>query len=141
MGQQVTNYICLNCGGPVHFDADTGKVKCDYCDSLFTIEEVKRYYEERNKKAKAAAAEAGGAGAKAEDLGAEAPNVETAAGDDWSGEANLKVYHCGNCGAELIADASTAATTCPYCGNPTVIPGQFSVGRRPDYIIPFASKN
>lgn len=140
VGQQVTNYICLNCGGPVHFDADTGKVKCDYCDSLFTIEEVKRYYEERNKKAKAAAAEAGGAGAKAEDLGAEAPNVETAAGDDWSGEANLKVYHCGNCGAELIADASTAATTCPYCGNPTVIPGQFSVGRRPDYIIPFSSK-
>ncbi len=124
----------------MHFDADTGKVKCDYCDSLFTIDEVKRYYEERNKKAKAAAGEAGNASASAQELGADAPNVETAAGSDWSKGADLKVYHCGNCGAELIADASTAATTCPYCGNPTVIPGQFSVGRRPDYIIPFAAK-
>ncbi len=124
----------------MHFDADTGKVKCDYCDSLFTIDEVKRYYEERNKKAKAAASEAGNASASAQELGADAPNVETAAGSDWSKGADLKVYHCGNCGAELIADASTAATTCPYCGNPTVIPGQFSVGRRPDYIIPFAAK-
>ncbi len=124
----------------MHFDADTGKVKCDYCDSLFTIDEVKRYYEERNKKAKAAAGEAGNASASAQELGADAPNVETAAGSEWSKGADLKVYHCGNCGAELIADASTAATTCPYCGNPTVIPGQFSVGRRPDYIIPFAAK-
>ncbi len=138
MGQQVTNYICLNCGGPVHFDADTGKVKCDYCDSLFTIDEVKRYYEERNKKAKAAASEAKDSAVSAEDLGADAPNVETAAGSGWADKADLKVYHCGNCGAELIADASTAATTCPYCGNPTVIPGQFSMGRRPDYIIPFS---
>ncbi len=124
----------------MHFDADTGKVKCDYCDSLFTIDEVKRYYEERNKKAKAAAGEAGNASASAQELGADAPNVETAAGSEWSKGADLKVYHCGNCGAELIADASTAATTCPYCGNPTVIPGQFSMGRRPDYIIPFAAK-
>ena len=26
------------------------------------------------------------------------------------------------CGAELICDESTAATSCPYCGNPTVVP-------------------
>lgn len=25
-------------------------------------------------------------------------------------------------GAELICDESTAATSCPYCGNPTVVP-------------------
>ena len=24
--------------------------------------------------------------------------------------------------AELICDESTAATSCPYCGNPTVVP-------------------
>ena len=148
MGQQVTNYICLNCGGPVHFDAATGKVKCDYCDSIFTIEQVKKYYEERNQRARENAAEAAQAnaagsasqqGPTAEDLGASAPNVETAAGDDWGGDTSrLKVYHCSNCGAELITDETTAATNCPYCGNPTVIPGQFSVGKCPDYIVPFA---
>ena len=26
------------------------------------------------------------------------------------------------CGAELICDEGTAATSCPYCGNPTVVP-------------------
>lgn len=141
MAQQVTSYICPNCGGPVHFDATSGRVKCDYCDSIFTIEEVKKYYEEKNRKAKEAAGEVEKSSAEpgAEALGASAPNVETAAGDGWGGDASkLKVYHCGNCGAELITDETTAATTCPYCGNPTVIPGQFSVGRRPDYVIPFA---
>ena len=32
---------------------------------------------------------------------------------------------CDYCGAQLICDATTAATSCPYCGNPTVVPGQF----------------
>lgn len=154
MAQQVTNYTCPNCGGPVHFDAATGKVKCDYCDSIFTIEEVKRAYEEQNRRAAAAGQQGqqdtssegaagsgdGGAGRMptAEELGASAPNVETAAGDNWGGDTSrLKLYHCSHCGAELIADDTTAATTCPYCGNPMVIPEQFSVGRRPDYVIPF----
>ena len=141
MAQQVTSYICPNCGGPVHFDAATGRVKCDYCDSIFTIEEVKKFYEEKNRRASGAAgnAEANSAEPGAEELGVSAPNVEIAAGDSWGGDASkLKVYHCSNCGAELITDETTAATTCPYCGNPTVIPGQFSVGRKPDYVIPFA---
>ena len=28
-------------------------------------------------------------------------------------------------------------TSCPYCGNPTVVPGQFSGALKPDYVIPF----
>ncbi len=145
MAQQVTNYTCPNCGGPVHFDAATGKVKCDYCDSVFTVDEVKKAYEEKNRKAGAAGAETSEENSSSDrmpdagELGAEAPNVETAAGSGWGGDASqLKVYHCGNCGAELVADAATAATTCPYCGSPMVIPEQFTVGRSPDYIIPFA---
>ena len=49
----------------------------------------------------------------------------------------MKAYSCPSCGAELICDASTAATFCPYCGNPTVVPGQFSGALKPDYVIPF----
>ena len=138
MAQQVTNYICPNCGGPVHFDAATGKVKCDYCDSIFTIEEVKAYYEKKNREA-AKTQGAASASAEADAADAEAPNVETAAGKNWGSDAaKLRVYHCGNCGAQLITDETTAATTCPYCGNPAIIPGQFSAGRKPDYVVPFA---
>ena len=49
----------------------------------------------------------------------------------------MKAYSCPSCGAELICDESTAATSCPYCGNPTVVPGQFSGQLKPDFIIPF----
>ena len=46
-------------------------------------------------------------------------------------------FKCPSCGAQLICDATTAATSCPYCGNPSVIPGQFHGILRPDYILPF----
>ena len=49
----------------------------------------------------------------------------------------MRAYGCPSCGAELICEESTAATSCPYCGNPTVVPGQFSGALRPDFIVPF----
>ena len=49
----------------------------------------------------------------------------------------MRAYSCPSCGAELICDDSTAATSCPYCGNPTIVPGQFSGTLKPDYVIPF----
>ena len=39
--------------------------------------------------------------------------------------------------AELICDEAAAATSCPYCGNNTIIPGQFRGALRPDLVIPF----
>ena len=49
----------------------------------------------------------------------------------------MRAYNCTTCGAELICDETTAATSCPYCSNPTVIPGKFAGVDRPDYVIPF----
>ncbi len=49
----------------------------------------------------------------------------------------LKVYNCPSCGAEIITDETTAATSCVYCGNPTVVPGQLGGNLKPDYVIPF----
>ncbi len=45
----------------------------------------------------------------------------------------MKSYTCPSCGAELICDESTAATACPYCGNPSVVPGQFTGSLKPDF--------
>ena len=53
------------------------------------------------------------------------------------GAEGLKVYSCPSCGAELFCDETTAATSCPYCGNPTVVPGQFHGQQKPDYVLPF----
>jgi DNA-directed RNA polymerase subunit RPC12/RpoP len=57
---------------------------------------------------------------------------------DWGADAEgMKMYNCPSCGAELICDSSTGATSCPYCGNPTVVPGQFTGALKPNYVIPF----
>jgi DNA-directed RNA polymerase subunit RPC12/RpoP len=49
----------------------------------------------------------------------------------------MRAYNCPSCGATLVCDATTAATACPYCGNPTIVPGQFTGMLKPDFILPF----
>lgn len=141
MPTQVTNYQCPACTGPLHYSAKSGKLECDYCGSSFDVADIEALY--AHKEAEAAAAKQA-ADAKAE---AEAAKADAAAdggwdtsglSSDWGADADgLRVYGCPSCGAELICDESTAATSCPYCGNPTVVPGQFSGTLRPDFILPF----
>ena len=49
----------------------------------------------------------------------------------------MRAYNCPACGAQLMVDPVTAVTSCPYCGNNAVIPGQLSDLLKPDLIIPF----
>ena len=55
MADQVTNYQCPACTGPLHFDGKTGKLKCDYCGSTYTVEEVEKLYAAKNASAVEAA--------------------------------------------------------------------------------------
>ena len=122
MPDQVTNYKCPACGGPLHWDPDLQKLKCDFCGSTFTTAEIREEYKDENE----AAAQ----------QGTETHDLETL---QWSEEEakHLRAYSCPSCGAQLICDEHTAATSCPYCGNPTVVPAQFTGALKPDYIIPF----
>ncbi len=136
MPTQVTNYQCPACTGPLHYSAKTGKLACDYCGSSFEVAEIEALYAQ--KEAEAAAAKQA-ADAKADAAAAQSGGWDTSGlNHDWGAEADsLKIYNCPSCSAELICDESTAATSCPYCGNPTVVPGQFSGALRPDFILPF----
>ncbi len=117
MADQVTNYQCPACTGPLHYDGASGKLKCDYCGSEYVVAEIEALYKDKD-------AAAAAASAKAE---------EKTADGDWEysdngwGEdaAHMRSYNCPSCGAELICDDTTAATSCPYCGNPSIVPGQF----------------
>ena len=128
MAEQITNYQCPACLGPLHYSAASGKLECEYCGSNFEVAEIEAQYQEKDEKAAAAMASAQLQGQwDTSDLS-----------DDWSGEdASIKAYNCPSCGAQLLCDETTAATSCPYCGNPSVVPGQFSGSLRPDYVIPF----
>jgi hypothetical protein len=46
-------------------------------------------------------------------------------------------YVCPACGGELITDANTAATFCPFCDNPAIIQGRLTGGVKPDKVLPF----
>ena len=119
MAEQITEYVCISCGGSIRFDSASGKMKCDYCDSLYSLEEVKAYYEEENKK--------------------NANQDSSLSAENAWGEAldSMKAYKCQACGAELVCEENTAATSCPYCGNVAIIPQQFKDMLRPKYVIPF----
>lgn len=146
MPTQVTNYQCPACTGPLHYSAKSGKLECDYCDSSFDVAEIEALYARKEAEAAAAKHAADAKAEAAQAAKAEAAEAAAASGGwdtsdlsrDWGAEADgLRVYSCPSCGAELICDRSTAATACPYCGNPAIVPGQFSGALRPDYILPF----
>lgn len=126
MATQVTNYKCPACTGPLHFVGASGKLECDYCGNSYEVNEIEARLKVQNEQAAAAAASANSRW----DMGSLT--------EEWGGEnQGMKVYDCPSCGAELICDATTAATCCPYCGNQAVVPGQFSGSLKPEYVIPF----
>ena len=139
MPTQVTNYQCPSCTGPLHFSGASGRLECEYCDASYDVAEIEALYAEKEKNAAAAKQTA-----KEGSAGQSVPSVDGSAWDtsdfceDWGAEGDgMRAYGCPSCGAELICEESTAATSCPYCGNPTVVPGQFSGALRPDFIVPF----
>ena len=141
MASQITNYKCPACTAPLHFVGASGKLECDFCGSKYDVAEIEALYADKEAKAVEAAKQAD---TKAEQNRKKMADMEADGWDtsglnsDWGKDADgMKAYSCPSCGAELICDETTAATSCPYCGNPTVVPGQFSGALKPDYVIPF----
>ena len=95
-------YKCPCCGGAIEFDSSLQKMKCPYCDTEFEMETLKNYDEELKAQ-------------KPDDL-----TWEKKAGSEWSAEDedSLISYICNSCGGEILTDKTTAATHCPFCGNP-----------------------
>lgn len=115
----IQEYKCPACGGAMEFDSKSQKMKCPFCDTEMSIEEFQEQLDEQKKE-------------KEEYWKADQDS-------QWQeGERDhMKVYICKSCGGEIIADESTGASTCPYCGNRIVVKEQFSGDLKPDYIIPF----
>ena len=125
MAIQVTNYQCPSCTGPLHFVGESGQLECDYCGTKYEVAVIEQLYADKEQAAAAAGS----------DLQWDMSGV----GSEWSAEeaAHMRGYSCPSCGAQIICEATTAATACPYCGNPTIVPGQFTGQLRPDCVIPF----
>ena len=96
-------------------------MKCPYCGSEFEMEALQAYDAELNQQP------------------SENMTWDTAAGAQWQdGETEgLRIYTCNTCGGEIVADETTGASECPFCGNPVIMTGQFTGALKPDLVIPF----
>ena len=101
-------YKCPNCGGGLIFEPKSQKYHCEFCLSDFTEEEMEKIQEKEQEKEE-----------KGEKQ--EAPVL----------------YTCPSCGAQIVTDATTAATFCYYCHNHVVLAGRLTGSFKPDYVIPF----
>lgn len=114
-------YKCPCCGGAVEFNSTVQKMKCPYCDSEFDIAAMDAEQREID-------------GFEPQEM-----KWDTAAGGTWQEgeEESLRVYICDSCGGEVVGEETTAATACPFCGNPVVMKSHLSGDLKPDCVIPF----
>ncbi len=114
-------FKCPSCGGAIAFHPGLQNLQCPFCQTEFEIDALEAYNAQL-------------ADEKEEDL-----SWDKDAGQEWQpGEtAGMRVYTCNSCGGEIVGDENTAATSCPFCGNPVVMTGQFQGDLRPEYVIPF----
>ena len=121
METKVMEYKCPCCNAGLSFSGGSQQLSCEYCGTSFDIEAVRAFNE-------SAATES------TPEIQMEQENPQ-----QWSDEesAGMRSYICPSCGGEIIADGTTAASFCPYCDNPTIMPAQVSGGLKPDAVIPF----
>lgn len=113
----IVSFKCPNCDGELKFSPKTQGYTCEWCGSTFD----QSYFDQMEEAAPESAE------------GAEAPPPAAQAPSEEAGQ----VFTCPSCGAEVVTDATTAATFCYYCHNPVVLSGRLSGDLLPDFVIPF----
>ena len=165
MATQINTYQCPACAGSLQYSAASGKLECEYCGSSYDVAQIEAMNQKPddgiltcpgcgiqiNCGSASGNVSCPGCGAEfevealraynrqAEDAGQNNMNWDTSAGGAWiPGETEgLRVYSCNTCGGEVVADATTGAAECPFCGNPVIMAGQFAGALKPDLVIPF----
>lgn len=118
---QVIEYKCPCCNAGLHFGSEMQQLKCEYCDNTFDISTVRAYNESENLES------------------VEEITWESAMSQEWSEteQEAMRAFRCPTCTGEIVTDENTAATFCPYCDNPTILPSRLSGGCKPDAVLPF----
>ncbi len=117
---EVTSYKCPSCGATLQYKGLSGKLECDSCHNVFDPENIKQM----DQVMRNVISEKHAAWNRTPEEGEEI----------FTGMAD---YSCPSCGGEIIAEETTSATFCPFCGSATIMGGQLSGAYRPDLILPF----
>lgn len=137
----VTHYKCPNCGADMAFDTGSGMLSCDSCGRKDTIEQmagksklpknadVSYDMDEDDKRLINSSFDNDYEDASDEDEPTHHPV--------FSGN-EVNEYNCKNCGAVLITEPQTSATTCSFCGAGVVLSDRLTGSYAPENVIPFS---
>lgn len=116
----VLEYKCPCCNAGLAFHKNVQQLNCEYCGNSFEIDAVRAFNDTQT--------ESG-----------EHFYWDTTAIQEWkeSERQQIRSFQCPSCGGELLTDSHTAATFCPFCDNPTILPSRLEGGLRPDAVLPF----
>lgn len=115
----VIQYKCPDCGADMVFDSKTGMLTCESCGRMDTIEQMDHKKEHADEPIQ------------------DYQEFQDQTSYQTYGEADAKQYQCKNCGAILITDADTSATTCNFCGAPMILGDRLSGSLAPAKVVPF----
>ncbi len=124
----VVQYKCPNCGADMAFDSSTGMLHCDSCGRNDKIDEMPKQDEKENNTADNSTNR----------TFFEEDSVEEEEDPHLFDENEVNQYHCKNCGAVLITDKDTTATTCSFCGAGVVLGDRLTGSLAPAKVIPFS---
>lgn len=121
----VIQYKCPSCGNDMAFDAASGTLNCDSCGNKMRIEDMpKPELQEGEEPIK--------------DFEEFTAQEEYNTTFDDNGADGAEQYQCQNCGAVLITNKDTSATTCSFCGAPVMLGDRLSGVLSPSKVIPFS---
>ena len=135
----VLTYKCPNCDGPLTWNGKKERFVCDYCRSMFSEAELKVLSPAAASAETVDAETARQLRENARENGASAEAFNEAEENKSTKQpAKMKLYSCPSCGAQVVTDDTTAATTCYYCHNPIVLMDKLGDEYTPDFLIPFS---
>lgn len=119
---ETTVLKCPGCGCALPFDAQIGKWRCEACGSVYSEQDIFILTKDSDQDV----------------MPQEVTPPPLPDNDPYGQQPELNVYRCKNCGAEMVADDTCAATFCVYCGSTSILKGRLEGEFRPSRLIPFA---
>ncbi|WMJ90386.1 hypothetical protein [Anaerocolumna sp. MB42-C2] len=123
----VIQYKCPNCGADMAYDSTSGMLHCDSCGENIDIKTIKNQDSNDYNRSETKSTHS----SKQDDF------TETDVNSQTFSEDETVEYQCQNCGAVLITDKNTTATTCSFCGAGVVLADRLSGSKAPAKVIPF----
>ncbi len=135
----VVHYKCSNCGSDMAFDTHTGLLRCASCGRTDNIENIPKPDADEDDSIHYEADEddINAASSGFEEDYADSNDSDEPSHHSTFQEGEACEYHCNNCGAILITEANTTATTCSFCGAGVVLSDRLSGNLAPAKVIPF----